>query len=153
MRKRNAERTISKRRCEVKVLFVDDEVDFLEVMVKRLKKRDLDVTSLSDGNKVIELIEKNNFDVVVLDVRMPGCKNGIEILKDIKKCRPLVEVVMLTGHALLDVAKEGIENGAFDYMVKPADIDELFYILNDAYKKKTIQESKIKNIEHLLQNK
>jgi len=137
----------------VKVLFVDDEVDFLEVMVKRLKKRDLDVTSLSDGNKVIELIEKNNFDVVVLDVRMPGCKNGIEILKDIKKCRPLVEVVMLTGHALLDVAKEGIENGAFDYMVKPADIDELFYILNDAYKKKTIQESKIKNIEHLLQNK
>jgi len=137
----------------VKVLFVDDEVDFLEVMVKRLKKRDLDVTSLSDGNKVIELIEKNNFDIVVLDVRMPGCKNGIEILKDIKKCRPLVEVVMLTGHALLDVAKEGIENGAFDYMVKPADIDELFYILNDAYKKKTIQESKIKNIEHLLQNK
>ena len=137
----------------MKVLFVDDEVDFLEVMVKRLKKRDLDVTSLSDGNKVIELIEKNNFDVVVLDVRMPGCKNGIEILKDIKKCRPLVEVVMLTGHALLDVAKEGIENGAFDYMVKPADIDELFYILNDAYKKKTIQESKIKNIEHLLQNK
>jgi DNA-binding NtrC family response regulator len=134
----------------VKVLLVDDEVNFLDVMVKRLKKRDVDVTSLSDGNKVTEFIEKNNYDVVVLDVRMPGCKNGIEILKDIKKAKPLVEVIMLTGHALLDVARDGIANGAFDYMVKPADIDELFYIINDAYKKKTIQESKIKNIEHIL---
>lgn len=136
----------------MKVLLVDDEVNFLDVMVKRLKKRDVDVTGLSDGNKVIEFIEKDNFDVVVLDVRMPGCKNGIDILKDIKKIRPLVEVIMLTGHALLDVARDGIASGAFDYMVKPADIDELFYIINDAYKKKTIQESKIKNIEHILKN-
>ncbi|MGD9823414.1 response regulator [Desulfobacter sp.] len=136
----------------MKVLFVDDEVDFLEVMVKRLKKRDVDVTGLSDGNNVIELIEKDNYDIVVLDVRMPGCKSGIDILKDIKKCRPLVEVIMLTGHALLDVARDGIANGAFDYMVKPADIDELFYILNDAYQKKTIQESKIRNIEDILKN-
>jgi DNA-binding NtrC family response regulator len=134
----------------MKVLLVDDEVNFLDVMVKRLKKRDVDATGLSDGNQVIEFIEKNDFDVVVLDVRMPGCKNGIEILKDIKKFRPLVEVIMLTGHALLDVARDGIASGAFDYMVKPADIDELFYIINDAYKKKTIQESKIKNIEHIL---
>jgi len=136
----------------MKVLLVDDEVNFLDVMVKRLKKRDVDVSGLSDGNKVIEFIEKDNFDVVVLDVRMPGCKNGIDILKDIKKIRPLVEVIMLTGHALLDVARDGIASGAFDYMVKPADIDELFYIINDAYKKKTIQESKIKNIEHILKN-
>jgi len=134
----------------MKVLLVDDEVNFLDVMVKRLKKRDVDATGLSDGNKVIEFIEKDDYDVVVLDVRMPGCKNGIEILKDIKKFRPLVEVIMLTGHALLDVARDGIASGAFDYMVKPADIDELFYIINDAYKKKTIQESKIKNIEHIL---
>lgn len=137
----------------MKVLFVDDEVDFLEVMVKRLKKRDVDATGLSDGNNVVELIEKNNYDIVVLDVRMPGCKSGIDILKDIKKCRPLVEVIMLTGHALLDVARDGIANGAFDYMVKPADIDELFYILNDAYQKKTIQESKIRNIEDILKNR
>ena len=136
----------------MKVLLVDDEADFLDVMVKRLRKRDVDAAGLSDGNQVIESIEKNNYDVVVLDVRMPGCKSGIEILKDIKKYRPLVEVIMLTGHALLDVAKDGIANGAFDYMVKPADIDELFYILNDAYKKKTIQESKIRNIEQILKN-
>jgi len=136
----------------MKVLLVDDEVDFLEVMVKRLNKRGVDATGLSDGNQVIEFIEKNNFDVVVLDVRMPGCKNGIDILKDIKKFRPLVEVIMLTGHALLDVARDGIANGAFDYMVKPADIDELFYILTDAYQKKTIQESKMRNIEHILNN-
>jgi DNA-binding NtrC family response regulator len=134
----------------VKVLLVDDEVNFLDVMVKRLRKRDVDATGLSDGNKVIEFIEKNNYDVVVLDVRMPGCKNGIEILKDIKKSKPLVEVIMLTGHALLDVARDGIACGAFDYMVKPADIDELFYIINDAYKKKSIQESKIRNINHIL---
>jgi len=137
----------------VKVLLVDDEIDFLDVMVKRLKKRGVDAAGLSDGNQVIELIENTNYDAVVLDVRMPGCKSGIEILKDIKKCRPLVEVIMLTGHALLDVARDGIANGAFDYMVKPADIDELFYILNDAYKKKTIQESKIKNIDNILKNK
>ena len=134
----------------MKVLFVDDELDFLDVMVKRLKKRGVEATGLSDGNQAIELIEKNNYDIVVLDVRMPGCKNGIEILKDIKKSRPLVEVIMLTGHALLDVARDGIANGAFDYMVKPADIDELYYILNDAYKKKQIQEEKINNIERKL---
>ena len=137
----------------MKVLLVDDEIDFLDVMVKRLKKRGVDATGLSDGNQVIELIEKNNYDAVVLDVRMPGCKNGIEILKDIKKSRPLVEVIMLTGHALLDVARDGIANGAFDYMVKPADIDELFNILNDAFEKKTIQESKIKNIDNILKNR
>lgn len=134
----------------MKVLLVDDEKDFLDVMVKRLSKRGLDATGLSDGNQIIGLIEKNDFDVVVLDVRMPGCKSGIEILRDIKKIKPLVEVIMLTGHALLDVARDGIASGAFDYMVKPADIDELFYIINDAYKKKAIQESKIKNIEHIL---
>lgn len=136
----------------MKVLLVDDETDFLEVMVKRLRKRDVDAAGLSDGNQVLEFIDKNDIDIIVLDVRMPGCKNGIDILKDIKKAKPMVEVIMLTGHALLDVARDGIANGAFDYMVKPADIDELIYILNDAYQKKTIQESKIRNIEQILKN-
>lgn len=128
----------------MKVLFVDDEVDFLEIIVKRIKKRNIEAVGVPDGSKAIELIEKDSFDVVVLDVKMPGSKSGIDILKEIKHRWSMTEVIMLTGHAMLDSARAGMENGAFDYMVKPVDIDELFYKINDAYQKKLLQESRIK---------
>jgi DNA-binding NtrC family response regulator len=85
-------------------------------------------------------------DVIVLDVRMPGM-DGIQTLREIKKRYPLVEVIMLTGHASLEVAIEGMELGAFDYLMKPVDIDELLYKIQDAYKKKLIQIEKIKYME------
>lgn len=88
-------------------------------------------------------------DVVVLDVRMPGI-GGIQTLREIKKKDPLMEVIMLTGHASVEVAIEGMELGAFDYLMKPADIDELFYKLQDAFKKKTIQREKIKKLEEII---
>jgi DNA-binding NtrC family response regulator len=85
-------------------------------------------------------------DVVVLDVKMPGM-DGLEVLKAIKKDHPLIEVIMLTGHASVEAAIEGMELGAFDYLMKPMDIDELLYKVQDAHKKKTLHEEKISHIK------
>jgi len=131
---------------DLNVLFVDDEVDFLETLLKRMKKRDINVIGVESGEKAIELLEREPVDVIVLDVRMPGM-DGIQTLREIKKSYPLVEVIMLTGHASLEVAIEGMELGAFDYLMKPVDIDELLYKIQDAYKKKLIQVEKIKFVE------
>ena len=131
-----------------KVMLVDDEIEFVETLVKRLKKRKLDVTSAGSGEDALGLLEKEGADVVVLDVKMPGM-DGIDVLKEIKSRHPLVEVIMLTGHANVEVAIEGMKLGAFDYLMKPMDIDELLYKIQDAHQKKTLQEAKIKNMEGL----
>jgi DNA-binding NtrC family response regulator len=131
---------------DLNVLFVDDEVDFLETLLKRMKKRDVNVNGVESGEKALELLDREPVDVIVLDVRMPGM-DGIQTLREIKKRYPLVEVIMLTGHASLEVAIEGMELGAFDYLMKPVDIDELLYKIQDAYKKKLIQVEKIKYME------
>lgn len=124
------------------VLFVDDEVDFLETLLKRMKKRDLEVSGVKSGEEALEFLDQNSVDVVVLDVKMPGM-DGIQALKEIKTRHPLIEVVMLTGHASVEVAIQGMELGAFDYLMKPIDIDDLLYKIQDAYKKKAIHEKKI----------
>ncbi|MFA4915307.1 MAG: response regulator [Syntrophales bacterium] len=128
------------------VLLVDDEREFLETLIKRLQKRKLQVTGAGCGEEALRIIKETPPDVVVLDVRMQGM-DGIQTLREIKKVCPMVEVIMLTGHASLEVAVEGMELGAFDYLMKPMDIDELVYKLEDAYKRKTIQERKIKHLE------
>ena len=130
------------------VLLVDDEAEFLETLVKRIKKRDVNVTGVGSGEKALEFLDEQPVDVVVLDVRMPGM-DGIETLRELKKRHPLVEVIMLTGHASLEVAIEGMELGAFDYLMKPIDIDELLYKLEDAYKKRTIQTQKIRAMKEV----
>ncbi|MFZ0451705.1 MAG: response regulator [Desulfatiglandaceae bacterium] len=126
-----------------KVLFVDDERDFLETLMKRMKKRGVDASGVNSGEEALAWLDESPPDVVVLDVKMPGM-DGIEILREIKKRRPLIEVIMLTGHANVEVAIEGMELGAFDYLMKPMAIDELFYKLQDAYKKKSVHEQKIR---------
>lgn len=123
----------------VKVLLVDDEVEFLETLVKRLRKRKLDVNGVTSGQAALQLLKENPIDVVVLDVKMPGM-SGLETLREIKKMCALVEVIMLTGHANMEVAIEGMEVGAFDYLMKPTDIDELLYKIQDAHKRKTLNE-------------
>jgi DNA-binding NtrC family response regulator len=128
------------------VLLVDDEADYVATLVKRLKKRGLNPLEAHGGEDALEMLQKEKIDVVVLDVKMPGM-DGIQTLREIKKIDPLVEVIMLTGHANVEVAIEGMSLGAFDYLMKPADIDELHYKLQDAYKKKFLQEQKIKNME------
>ncbi|MGD2151057.1 MAG: response regulator [Desulfobacterales bacterium] len=131
------------------VLLVDDELEFLETLVKRLTKRGLNISTAKSGEDALKIIGGKGIDVAVLDVRMPGM-DGIQTLREIKKIDPLMEVIMLTGHASVEVAIEGMELGAFDYLMKPADIDELFYKLQDAFKKKTIQQEKIEKLEEII---
>ena len=126
-----------------KVLVVDDEIDFLETIVKRLQRRKFDVEGVESGPKALELLMKEEFDVVVLDVRMPGM-DGIEALREIKRRWPLVEVVILTGHASVNLGIEGMQLGAFDYVMKPANLDDLIAKLQQAYERRLIQQGKIK---------
>ena len=132
----------------LKVLFVDDEIDFLETLIKRMKKRGVDVAGVGNGEQALDYLNEHPVDVIVLDVRMPGI-GGINTLKEIKKIYPLMEVIMLTGHASIEAAIEGMELGAFDYLMKPADFDELFYKIQDAFKKRTIQKQKIEKLGDL----
>jgi len=125
---------------EMSVLVVDDEKDFLDVLTKRLRKRKLNLSVAYSGEEAIQIVGSVPLDVVVLDMRMPGM-DGLETLREIKKIRPAIEVIMLTGHANVETAVEGMELGAFDYLMKPVDFDELLYKLQDAYKKKTMNDT------------
>lgn len=131
-----------------RVMLVDDEIEFIQTLVKRLKKRNLEASCAGSGEEALAALEKTPADVVVLDVKMPGM-GGIDVLREIKSRHPMVEVIMLTGHADVDVAIEGMELGAFDYLMKPMEIDELLYKIQDAHQKKSIQEAKIKDMEGL----
>jgi DNA-binding NtrC family response regulator len=124
------------------VLLVDDEVPFVETMTKRLSKRQLMVLSAYSGREALEKLEKNAVDVVILDVKMPGM-DGIETLREVKKAHPLVEVIMLTGHATVETAVEGMRLGAFDYLMKPCEIEELLAKVAEAKEKKSKHEQKI----------
>jgi DNA-binding NtrC family response regulator len=128
------------------VLLVDDESEFLDTLVKRIKKRNVNAHGVASGEEALAFLNQQPVDVVVLDVRMPGM-DGIQALREIKQRYPLIEVIMLTGHASLEVAIEGMELGAFDYMMKPIEIDELLYKLQDACKKKSIHTEKIKKMK------
>jgi len=124
------------------VMLVDDEVPFVETMTKRLSKRQLTVVPAYSGREALENLEKNAVDVVILDVKMPGM-DGIETLREIKKIHPLVEVIMLTGHATVETAVEGMRLGAFDYLMKPCEIEELLTKVGEAKDKKSKHEQKI----------
>jgi DNA-binding NtrC family response regulator len=124
-------------------MLVDDEVPFVETMTKRLTKRDLTVLSANSGPEALEkLDESRNVDVVILDVKMP-LMDGIEALREITRAHPLVEVIMLTGHATVETAIEGMKLGAFDYLMKPCDIDLLMSKVLEAKSKKFKHEQKI----------
>ena len=125
------------------VLFVDDEVPFVEAMSRRLKKRDISIVTSFSGLEALDVLEKDrNVEVVILDVKMPGM-DGIETLGEIRKRFPLVEVVMLTGHATVETGIEGMKLGAFDYLMKPCDMDVLMDKLKEAVAKKRSHEEKI----------
>lgn len=126
-----------------KVLLVDDEAPFVEALAKRLTKRNLGVVTAFSGLEALETLQKEpHIDVVVLDVKMPGM-DGIEALQKIKSAYPLVEVVMLTGHATVESAIEGMKMGALDYLMKPCDMDVLIAKVTEAKSKKSKQEQKI----------
>jgi DNA-binding NtrC family response regulator len=126
------------------VMLVDDEKPFVETMLKRLGKRNLRVIPAYSGREALETLKQNqNVDVIILDVKMPGM-DGIETLGEIKKQYPLIEVVMLTAHATVESAIEGMKQGAYDYLMKPCDIDQLMGKVEEAAKKKKDHEEKIR---------
>ena len=126
------------------VMLVDDEVPFVETMTKRLSKRNLSIVTAFNGEEALETLSKRrNMDVVILDVKMPGM-DGIETLKEIKKSYPLTEVIMLTGHATVESAIEGMKLGAYDYLMKPCDIEKLMAKVEEATQKKRDHEEKIR---------
>ncbi len=128
---------------DAKLLLVDDEKGFLDTITKRLEKRELKVWVAYSGEDALVELEKNAaIEVVVLDVKMPGM-DGIETLVEIKKRFPLMEVIMLTGHATVETAIDGMKLGAFDYLMKPCDIDALISKVKEAVEKKKQHDEKI----------
>jgi DNA-binding NtrC family response regulator len=126
-----------------KVLLVDDEVPFVETMTKRLTKRNLVVFPAYSGQETLENLQKiADLDVIILDVKMPEM-DGIDTLREIKRAHPLVEVIMLTGHATVESAIDGMKLGAFDYLMKPTEIDLLLAKVQEATQKKRRHEEKI----------
>jgi DNA-binding NtrC family response regulator len=128
-----------------RVLVVDDEQDFLETLVNRLNKRKIDTTGAKSGEEALELMDEKLFDVVILDIKMPGGIDGIEALREMKKVQPLAEVILLTGHASVETSIEGMKLGAFDYLMKPIKLEELLMKLAQAFEKKDSHEQKIRS--------
>ena len=126
------------------ILVVDDEVDFLETLVKRLQKRNIDTVGVTSGEEALKILGKKRFDVVILDVKMPEGLDGIETLREIKRHQPLTEVILLTGHGSVETSIEGMKMGAFDYLLKPIKLEELMVKLGEACEKKDQQEQKIR---------
>jgi DNA-binding NtrC family response regulator len=127
-----------------RALVVDDEEDFLETLVNRLGKRSIDTTGVRSGEEAVELMKKKLFDVVILDIKMPGGIDGIEALREIKKIQPLAEVILLTGHASVETSIEGMKLGAFDYLLKPIKLEELLTKMAQAFEKKNAHDQKIR---------
>ncbi|MEJ2726365.1 MAG: response regulator [Deltaproteobacteria bacterium] len=122
----------------IKILLVDDEEDFVEMLSLRLEAAGQEVTSAHSGRKCLRVLEDKDIDVVILDVKMPGM-DGIETLQEIKRRFPSVEVILMTGHGAIESAIEGQALGAFDFLLKPADFNELMEKLQAARKKKAEQ--------------
>ncbi len=121
----------SQAASQVKVLVVDDETDFLELAAKRFRKRNLDVAVAEDGMEALHYLAKNETDVVILDVKMPKM-SGIDTLREIKKRHPQVEVILLTGHGTVESGIQGMSYGAYDYVMKPFDLDDILFRIGKA---------------------
>lgn len=130
----------------ISVLLVDDEVGFVQSLAKRLTIRQFDVHQAFDAETAtLILADHPEIDVVVLDVKMPGT-DGLTAIKNIKRRHPMVEVILLSGHATLEASVGGMALGAFDYLLKPVRVDELVYKVEDAYRRKALQEEKIRSL-------
>ena len=126
-----------------KVMLVDDEKPFVDTMIKRLNKREVDIVPAYNGQEALDkLAEDSTIEVVILDIKMP-VMDGMEALNKIKSKHPLVEVIMLTGHATVETGIEGMKMGAFDYLMKPCSADELVEKVQQAAAKKRQHEEKI----------
>jgi two-component system, OmpR family, response regulator len=122
----------------ISLLLVDDEDDFRTTLANRLKRRNFDVTDADSGEKALEIMKNNSFDVAIIDIKMPGI-DGIETLKRVKKIDPHMEVILLTGHASIEAGIEGIKSGAYDYVIKPCTVNDLMVKIVDAFRRGIIE--------------
>ena len=138
---------------KIRLLIVDDEVKFLNSIARRLELRDFDVTKATNGQDALEIANRGSFDLVVLDLKMPGL-NGKQVLEILKKEHKFLEVIILTGHGSLDSAVECTRLGAFDYLPKPYELESLLEKLQKAYearlhKKFEADQERLKKISEL----
>jgi DNA-binding response OmpR family regulator len=131
---------------KMRIMLVDDEERFLQTTRKMISKKGYDALTVTSGAECLKKLEEELVHVVILDVKMPGM-DGVETLKHIKQRFPLVEVIMLTGHATAESAVEGLKLGATDYLTKPTSIDELIAKAEEAYNKRVVLEQKIQMAE------
>ncbi len=128
---------------KTRVLLVDDELQFVNALSERLTIRNYEIATSLNGEDALEKIKQYNYDVVILDVAMPGT-DGIDVLREIKKLKPLTEVIMLTGHGTMETAIEGMKRGAFDFLMKPCDTEELDTKIKKAFARKDEHEERIR---------
>jgi len=127
----------------MKMMLVDDEKRFLSTTRKLLEKKGYDVATASSGAEALERLRTHRVHVVILDVKMPGM-DGVATLREIKRQFPMVQVIMLTGHATVESAVEGLKSGAVDYLMKPADLEEIVAKATDAFQRRVDIEDKIR---------
>jgi DNA-binding NtrC family response regulator len=128
---------------KMKIMLVDDEERYLSTTSRLLERRGYEAVTATSGAEALEKLGCSSIHVVILDVKMPGM-DGMEILRAIKRDFPLVEIIMLTGHGTLESAADGLKSGATDYLVKPADVDELIRKVEEAFEKRLRIEEKIR---------
>jgi DNA-binding NtrC family response regulator len=116
----------------VRLLLVDDEKDFVNILTKRIERRNIDVTKAFSGAEAIQALRGQEFDVAVLDLKMEDM-DGIEVLKILKIMDPRLAVIMLTGHGSAEASEQGIKLGAFDYLTKPCELEALLGKIMEAY--------------------
>lgn len=136
-----------------KILLVDDETVFTTNMSRLLTSRGYRVTAVNSGDAAIRELEKDDFDVVVLDLKMPGM-DGITTLREIKKLDLFTETLILTGHGSIDTALEAVKLGAYDYLTKPCEIDDLVEKIEGAWQKKdeVVKEEMQENIQKIVES-
>jgi DNA-binding NtrC family response regulator len=120
---------------QIKILLVDDEEGYVNVLAKRMTKRQVEVSVALSGSEAIQILRKKDFDVAVVDLKMEDM-DGIEVLKIFKKMDPELPVVMLTGHGSEKAARDGLALGAFDYLTKPYDLEDLLAVITKAAERK-----------------
>jgi len=120
------------RTIPIKLLLIDDEIDYVNVLSNRLSKRGFVVGKANSGSEAFQILRQRSFDVAILDLKMADM-DGLEVLKILKKMVPEMVVIMLTGHGSAEAAHEGIRQGAYDYLTKPCELNELIPKIMEAY--------------------
>jgi DNA-binding NtrC family response regulator len=122
---------------EEKVLIVDDEIDFTEVLSQRMEARGITVDTAANGREALEKVGSTSYDAIILDLSMPDM-DGLETLKRLVTENPDLQVIMLTGHATIENGIEAIKRGAMEFLKKPADLQDLIQRIQTAKARKTV---------------